>query len=74
MRKRRKLFGADNMLGHTLLLKVDGAGRFGRLESLRYDPIDIKIARHRGRVDKTTGVVMHVKFARGVAAARIVSG
>jgi class 3 adenylate cyclase len=60
--------------GCARLMEADEEGSLGPTKSLRHDPIDAKIAVHKGRSVKNTGAGMLVGFANAVEAAPIAAG
>jgi adenylate cyclase len=61
---------AADVVGYSRLMGADEEGTLARLEALRTDLIDPKIAEHRGRIVKTTGDGLLVEFASPVEAVR----
>jgi TolB-like protein/class 3 adenylate cyclase len=61
---------AADVVGYSRLMGRDEAGTLARLKALRRELIDPKIAEHKGRIVKTTGDGMLVKFASVVDAVR----
>src|SRR5438552_17466652 len=61
---------AADVAGHSRLVEADQEGTLGRLKALRTEVIDSKIARHHGRIFKTTGDGLLVEFASVVDALR----
>jgi class 3 adenylate cyclase len=59
---------AADVAGYSRLIEADEEGTLGRLEALRGDLIDPKIADHKGRIVKTTGDGLLVEFASVVEA------
>jgi adenylate cyclase len=53
---------AADVVGYSRLMEVDEAGTLARLKTHRLELIDPAIARHRGRIIKTTGDGMLVEF------------
>ena len=51
-----------DMVGFSRLMEADEVGTLSRLQSVRAELIDPKIAEHRGRLVKTTGDGMLVEF------------
>ena len=67
-RKLAAILAAD-VAGYSRLVGVDEKGTIARLRSLREELIDPSIAKHGGRIVKTTGDVLLVEFASVVDAA-----
>jgi adenylate cyclase len=61
---------AADVVGYSRLMGVDEEGTLERLKALRGDLIDPKIAKHHGRLVKTTGDGLLVEFASVVDAVR----
>src|SRR6266852_5310119 len=61
---------AADVAGYSRLVEADEEGTLGRLKALRAKVIDPKIARHHGRIVKTTGDGLLVEFASVVDALR----
>jgi adenylate cyclase len=61
---------AADVVGWSRLMGRDEQGTLTRLKALRRDLIDVEIARHRGRIVKTTGDGLLVEFASVVDALR----
>ena len=61
---------AADVAGYGRLMEQDEAGTLARLNVLRCELIDDKIAEHRGRIVKTTGDGMLVEFHSVVDAVR----
>ena len=59
---------AADVAGYSRLMSIDEVGTLRALRTLRRDLIDPTIARHRGRIVKTTGDGMLVEFASVVDA------
>jgi class 3 adenylate cyclase len=59
-----------DVAGYSRLIEADEEGTLGRLKALRAGVIDPKIARHHGRIVKTTGDGLLVEFASVVDALR----
>src|SRR5438128_116492 len=53
---------AADMVGYSRLMEVDEAGTLARLKTHRLELIDPTIAKHRGRIIKTTGDGLLVEF------------
>ena len=66
-RKLVAIFAAD-MVGYSRLMEADEEGTIARLKGLREELIDPSIARHQGRIVKTTGDGLLVELASVVAA------
>jgi len=67
---RRAAILATDVASYSRLIEGDEEGTLRRLKALRAEPIDPKIAGHRGRIVKTTGDGMLVEFASVVDALR----
>ena len=63
VRRRLAAIVSVDMVGFSRLMEADEAGTLSRLQSVRAELIDPKIAEHRGRIVKTTGDGMLVEFA-----------
>jgi TolB-like protein/class 3 adenylate cyclase/Tfp pilus assembly protein PilF len=61
---------AADVAGYSRLMGVDEEGTLARLKAVRKALVDPTIAKHRGRIVKTTGDGMLVEFASAVDAAR----
>jgi TolB-like protein/class 3 adenylate cyclase/tetratricopeptide (TPR) repeat protein len=61
---------AADVAGYSRLMGTDEEGTLARLKAVRMALIDPTIARHRGRIVKTTGDGMLVEFASAVDAVR----
>jgi adenylate cyclase len=61
---------AADVAGCSRLIGADEEGTLGRLQTLRVELIDPKIARHHRRIVKTTGDGLLVEFASVVDAVR----
>jgi adenylate cyclase len=61
---------AADVAGYSRLMGADEEGTLARLKAVRKDLVDPTIAKHRGRIVKTTGDGMLVEFASAVDAAR----
>jgi adenylate cyclase len=61
---------AADVAGYSRLIEASEEGTLGRLKALRAEIIDPKIARHKGRIVKTTGDGLLVEFASVVDALR----
>src|SRR5262249_44278961 len=61
---------AADVAGYSRLMGADEEGTLARLNALRRELIDPKIAERRGRIVKTTGDGMLVEFASVVDAVR----
>src|SRR6266436_5235006 len=61
---------AADVAGYSRLMGADEEGTLARLKALRADLIDPTIARHNGRIVKTTGDGLLVEFASVVDAMR----
>src|SRR5258708_29483646 len=73
-RAKRGLAAIDaaDIAGFSRLVGVDEEGTLARLKALRRELIDPKIAEHSGRIVKTTGDGLLLKFASAVDAVRCV--
>src|SRR5919108_4024707 len=60
-RKLVAILAAD-MVGYSRLMEVDEPGTLARLKTHRLELIDPAIAKHRGRIIKTTGDGLLVEF------------
>jgi TolB-like protein/class 3 adenylate cyclase len=61
---------AADVAGYSRLMGADEEGTLARLKAIRKDLVDLTIAKHRGRIVKTTGDGMLVEFASAVDAVR----
>jgi adenylate cyclase len=61
---------AADVAGYSRLMGTDEEGTLARLKAVRKELLDPTIAKHRGRIVKTTGDGMLVEFASAVDAAR----
>ena len=61
---------AADVAGYSRLIGTDEEGTLDRLKAIRADLIDPSIAKHRGRIVKTTGDGLLVEFASVVDALR----
>ena len=61
---------AADVAGYSRLMGSDEEGTLARLKAVRKDLVDPTIAKHRGRIVKTTGDGMLVEFASAVDAVR----
>ena len=61
---------AADVAGYSRLMGADEEGTLARLKALRKALVDPTVAKHRGRIVKTTGDGMLVEFASAVDAAR----
>jgi adenylate cyclase len=61
---------AADVVGYSRLMGVDEEGTLERLQALRRELVDPKIAEHHGRIVKTTGDGLLVEFASVVDAVR----
>src|SRR6478735_2600520 len=61
---------AADVAGYSRLMGVDEEGTLARLKAVRKTLVDPTIAKHRGRIVKTTGDGMLVEFASAVDAVR----
>src|SRR5260221_13347707 len=64
---------AADVAGYSRLMGADEEGTLARLKALRADLVDPAIARHNGRIVKTTGDGLLVEFASVVDAMRCAS-
>src|SRR5215467_465608 len=64
---------AADVAGYSRLMGADEEGTLNRLRSIRADVIEPRIARHRGRIVKTTGDGLLAEFASVVDALRCAS-
>jgi adenylate cyclase len=64
LRPERRLAAvvAADMVGYSRLMEVDEVGTLARLKTHRIELIDPVIAKHRGRIIKTTGDGMLIEF------------
>ena len=69
IRRLAAILAAD-VAGYSRLMEVDEEGTLERLKALRREFLDPKIAKHHGRIVKTTGDGMLVEFASVVDAVR----
>jgi adenylate cyclase len=68
--RRLSAFFAGDIAGYSRLMGADEEGTLARINSLRREFLDAKIAEHRGRVVKRTGDGVLIEFASAVDAAR----
>jgi class 3 adenylate cyclase len=61
---------AVDVAGYSRLMGEDEEGTLAALRAVRREPVDPKIAEHRGRIVKTTGDGLLVEFASVVDAVR----
>ena len=61
---------AADVAGYSRLMGTDEEGTLARLKAVRKALVDPTIAKHRGRIVKTTGDGMLLEFASAVDAAR----
>ena len=61
---------AADVAGYSRLMGADEEATLGRLKAVRKNLVDPTIAKHRGRIVKTTGDGMLVEFASAVDAVR----
>ena len=61
---------AADVAGYSRLMGADEEGTLARLKAVRKTFVDPTIAKHRGRIVKTTGDGMLVEFASAVDAVR----
>src|SRR5918992_481073 len=64
---------AADIAGYSRLMGADEEGTLARLKACRRDLIDPGVARHRGRIVKTTGDGLLIEFSIPVEAARLES-
>jgi adenylate cyclase len=72
MERRLTAILAADVAGYSRLMGADEEGTLARLKACRRDLIDPGIARHRGRIVKTTGDGLLVEFASVVDAVNCV--
>src|SRR5258708_6382737 len=65
---------AADVAGYSRLIGADEEGTLAQLKAFRKTLLDPTIAKHRGRIVKTTGDGMLVEFASAVDAARCADG
>jgi len=70
MERRLAAILAADLVGYSRLVSVDEEGTMARLRALRADLIDPGIAKHGGRLVKTTGDGLLVEFPCVVDAVR----
>jgi hypothetical protein len=63
--RRFAAIGAADVPSYLRLKEADREGTFARLRRLRRDPIDPKIALHKGRTLKPTGAVEPTPISAG---------
>ena len=68
-RRLTAIFAGD-IAGYSRLMGADEEGTLARINTLRREYLDHKIAEHRGRVVKRTGDGILIEFASAVDAAR----
>src|SRR5271163_4468256 len=68
-RRLAAILNAD-VAGYSRLMGANEEGTLERLKALRSELLNPKIAKHRGRIVKTTGDGMLVEFASAVDAVR----
>jgi adenylate cyclase len=61
---------AADVAGYSRLMGLDEEGTLARLKTIRKELVDVTIAKHRGRIVKTTGDGVLVEFASAVDAVR----
>ena len=61
---------AADVAGYSRLMGADEEGTLTRLKAIRKELVDLTIAKHRGRIVKTTGDGMLAEFASAVDAVR----
>jgi adenylate cyclase len=73
-RARRRLAAivAADVVGYSRLVGADEEGTLARLKALRREVVDPRLARHSGRIVKTTGDGLLMEFASAVDAVRCV--
>ncbi len=69
VQRRLSVIFASDMVGYSRLMEHDEAGTLARLKAHRLELIDPTIARHGGRIVKSTGDGLLVEFASVVEAA-----
>ena len=70
MERRLAAVLAADVAGYSRLMGLDEEGTLARLKAVRKVLVDPSIAKHRGRIVKTTGDGMLVEFVSAVDAAR----
>ncbi len=70
MERRLAAVLAADVAGYSRLMGGDEEGTLARLKAVRKTVVDLKIAKHRGRIVKTTGDGLLVEFVSAVDAAR----
>ncbi len=65
---------AADMVGYSRLMEADETGTIARQKAHRAELIDPEITRHNGRIVKTTGDGLLVKFASVVVVADAIDG
>src|SRR5216684_1717219 len=70
MARRLAAVLAADVAGYSRLMGGDEEGTLARLKAVRKNVVDLKIAKHRGRIVKTTGDGLLVEFVSAVDAAR----
>ena len=70
MERRLAAVLAADVAGYSRLMGIDEEGTLARLKAVRKALVDPTIAKHRGRIVKTTGDGMLVEFASAVDAVR----
>ena len=70
MERRLAAVLAADVAGYSRLMGVNEEGTLARLKAARKNLVDPTIAKHRGRIVKTTGDGMLVEFASAVDAVR----
>ncbi|THD62076.1 MAG: adenylate/guanylate cyclase domain-containing protein, partial [Bradyrhizobium sp.] len=70
MERRLAAVLAADVAGYSRLMGIDEEGTLARLKAVRKGLVDLTIAKHRGRIVKTTGDGMLVEFASAVDAVR----
>src|SRR4029453_6034133 len=68
VRRRLTAILAADVDGYSRLMGVDEAGTLAALKKLRTDLIDVKIAKHEGRIVKLTGDGIFAEFPSVVSA------
>lgn len=61
---------AADVAGYSRLMGADEEGTLARLKAIRRELVDLTIAKHRGRIVKTTGDGILVEFASALDAVR----
>ena len=74
MERRLTAIFALDMVGYSHLMETDEVGTLRRLDLARTEVIDPAIARHRGRIVKSTGDGLLAEFASAVDAVECAAG